>query len=165
MEISDFRALFFDQLRDLYSVELQLEESIPELTESAVSDTLRARLGNHLEETKKQRERLERIFNEHEEDFNNDQSKAMKGLIKGGDQHIEMARLPLIRDSIIIAHCLRIEHYEIAGYTVLVTLANELGLTDEEDILRQSMEEEQEMSADLHDYLVNKLLPQRDRAG
>ena len=48
----------------------------------------------------------------------------------------------LTRDAAIISSAQKIEHYEIASYGTLKTLANTLGLTEAAALLEETLEEE-----------------------
>ncbi|WP_368662435.1 ferritin-like domain-containing protein [Zobellia laminariae] len=53
--------LFTHQLKDLYSVEVQLLEVLPDIVEHANDKLLKQAIENHWEETKEQKDRIESI--------------------------------------------------------------------------------------------------------
>jgi ferritin-like metal-binding protein YciE len=149
MSINSLRDLFFDQLRDLHSVEEQLSAALPALEEKANSRDLRDLFAAHATITGGQRNRLLRIAALHGEEIGGDTSKAMRGLIEGGDEHIAKVTDPLVKDALIIAHATRIENYEIAAYGVARSIAESLELNEEADLLAESYLEEVRMEAAL----------------
>jgi len=157
MSINSLRDLFFDQLRDIYSVEIQLLEALPELESSANEVALRDLFREHADVTMVQRDRLLRIFTNHNENPEGDVSKAMKGLTQGGREHIRSATDPAVKDALIIAHANRIEHYEIAAYGVALAIAEALDLGKEADALAESIAEERQMDEALTRLAVGGL--------
>ena len=134
--------LFHDQLRDLYSMEKQLSESLPRLATWINHPWLREAVFHHAEETTQQRLIIDGIFQKHQLEPSHDQCKAVAGLIEGGDAHLKSVDDPHTRDLMMIAHCLRIEHYEIAAYTITARLAEHLKLGEEHELLTSILKEE-----------------------
>ena len=135
--------LFFDQLRDLYSAETQLSESLPKLVTMTSCPELRELLLNHSEQTNQQQTRLLGIFDHHGVAPGTDKCKAMEGLIEGGEAHLRNVDEPRTRDLMMIAHCLRVEYYEIAAYGITHRLGERLGFADEAAVLKQMLSEEE----------------------
>ncbi|RYD38092.1 MAG: ferritin-like domain-containing protein [Verrucomicrobiaceae bacterium] len=136
------RDLLFDQLRDLHSAETQILSSLPGLAARAAYPPLCALITEHAGQTRRQLETLASIFQRHGMEPGNDKCKAMEGLIAGGDAHLDQVEVPQTRDLMMVAHCSRIEHYEIAGYGIAVRLAQRLGLQEEAAILESILGEE-----------------------
>src|SRR5215211_4250848 len=62
MKLVSFEDLFLCLLSDIYMVETQLVKDIPVMMQKVHSEELRVGLQDHLEETKEQVSRLDRIF-------------------------------------------------------------------------------------------------------
>jgi ferritin-like metal-binding protein YciE len=62
MIVKSPRALYFEQLRDLYNAEQQLIKMLPKMVTSASSRELRGALAGYLEKTRKRARRIETIF-------------------------------------------------------------------------------------------------------
>lgn len=150
--------LLRDQLRDIYSVECQLIPALAELESMATAKSLRHHLREHTDETREQKVRLEVIGHEHGWKLGGDSSKAMAGLIDGGHSHVADIKDAPARDFLIVAHSHRVEHYEIAAYTVIIALAEKLGWTKELHRLRASLREEEAMDASLSRLVAEDLL-------
>ncbi len=141
--------LFFDQVQDLYSVETQLVAALPHLLPLTSLPELRDLLVRHAGQTERQRQMVIKIFQDNGVEIGNDSCKAMKGLIDGGYAHLEEVTEPKTRDLMMIAHCLRIEYYEIAAYSITARLAASLNMTGEAGILHEILSEEEKAAEHL----------------
>jgi ferritin-like metal-binding protein YciE len=139
------RDLFFDQLRDLHSMESQLCGSMPSLADLTHDGGLEEAIVAHAAETAEQRGAIEQIFARHGVEIGDDKCKAIAGLIEGGDAHLQSVGNHQIRDLMMIAHCMRIEHYEIAAYEITTDLASRLGMEDEAAMLGELLSQEKSM--------------------
>ena len=138
-------------LRDLYTVQLQkalnmekqiVDKGLPAMIEKATSPELVNALRTHLEETKEQQSRLERILNENTGEASDASCKAMSALISEGGSDIGDAKDTTVRDVVIIAAGNQVEHHEIAVYGTLVNWANLLGEQEHAAVLEKSLNEE-----------------------
>jgi ferritin-like metal-binding protein YciE len=141
MQLQSLRDLFVEQLQDLHSAESQLVEALPKMASAASHDELKKAFEHHLEETRGHVERLDEIFAELGERPSGT-CQAMKGLVKEGDEVIGLDGDPTVKDAALIAAAQRVEHYEIAGYGTVRTLAGELDLEQAQDLLDQTLDEE-----------------------
>ena len=76
------RKLYIEELRDLYNAEKQILKALPKMTKAATSPDLKAAFESHLEETKGQVGRLEKIFEELGKSPKGKTCKAMEGLVE-----------------------------------------------------------------------------------
>jgi ferritin-like metal-binding protein YciE len=134
--------LFVDQLHDLYSAETQLVQALPELAGAASHDELRQAFQHHLEETRGHVARLDEIFGELGVSPSGETCKGMRGLIAEGREIIDGGGDTAVLDAALIAAAQRVEHYEIAGYGTVRTLADQLDLGHARDLLDQTLDEE-----------------------
>jgi ferritin-like metal-binding protein YciE len=134
--------LFFDQLRDLYSVESQVILTLPHLAAAASHPDLRRLLAGHEKQSEQQKNLLLSLFERCDQEPNGDICKAMKGLIEGGNEHLARTEDSKVRDLLVIAHCNRIKYYEIAGYGFAMGLAECIGLYREAEVLAAILDEE-----------------------
>lgn len=82
----------------------------------------------------------------------------MEGLIKEGASVIEETEKgSMTRDVGIIMAAEKVEHYEIATYVGLVTLAKTLGLEEAAIILEQTLAEEKQTDIDLPQISENNI--------
>jgi len=138
----DLRELFVYELRDLYHAEQQLVDALPKMAEAAHSDSLKTAFKTHLEQTKGHVTRLENVFTLFNEAPEAHTCKAMKGLIAEGSEFISAGGDLTVRDAGLISAAQRVEHYEIAGYGALRSLAQRLGQKEAAHLLQQTLDEE-----------------------
>jgi ferritin-like metal-binding protein YciE len=143
MEMESLRDLFVEQLKDLYSAENQIIKALPKMIKAASSEELKSAFQEHLEQTKGQVERLDQIFEEIEESPRGKKCKGMEGLIEEGKEKMEEEGEPQVLDAALIASAQKVEHYEIAAYGCLRTYAQLLGYSEVEQLLQQTLEEEE----------------------
>lgn len=141
--------LYVHQLKDLYSAEDQLINALPTMAAKARHSQLKQAFESHLEETKRQKERLEQVFNNLDEDPSGKTCQAMKGLIKESNEFITEVENILANDAPdavidagLIADAQRVEHYEIAGYGTVCHYAEMLGRTEDLALLQSTLSEE-----------------------
>ncbi len=158
MQVNTLKDLFIHQLRDLYSAETQLVSALPEMATAATSDDLKQAFQHHLDETKRQKERLEQLFSTMGTSPHGETCKAMEGLIKEGKEAIQLHGDPIVRDAALIAAAQRVEHYEMAGYGTVRTFANELGFNDAKSLLQETLDEEGEANKKLTSIAEGGLL-------
>ncbi|HEX3444455.1 MAG TPA: ferritin-like domain-containing protein [Chthoniobacterales bacterium] len=134
--------LFLAELRDLYSAENQLVDALPKMADAASSTELKQAFTHHLEETNKHVTRLDEVFTRLSEDPKGETCEAMKGLVKEGEEFIHAKGEPEVRDAGLIGAAQRVEHYEMAGYGTVKTLAQRLGFQDIAKLLETTLNEE-----------------------
>jgi ferritin-like metal-binding protein YciE len=134
--------LYVDELRDLYDAEHQILDALPKMIERASHDELKQAFRQHLDETRGQVARLEQVFERLGHKADRKTCAAMKGLIAEGKEILEAKGNEDVIDAGLIAAAQRVEHYEIAGYGTLRTLARRLGHEDQARLLQQNLEQE-----------------------
>jgi ferritin-like metal-binding protein YciE len=140
---SALNELFLDELKDIYWAEKHLAKALPKMAKAATSDKLRAAIENHLSETEHQITRLEDAFASIGEKVAAVKCEAMAGLLKEGEEIIsETEKGSQTRDVGIISAAQKIEHYEIASYGTLKTLATVLGYAEAAELFDSTLQEE-----------------------
>ena len=134
--------VLIDELKDMYSAENQLVKALPKLAKGAKNPELKSLFTLHLNETKGQVERLKKVFEMLDEKPTGEHCNGMEGVIEEGADALEKDEEGASFDSGLIGAALRTEHYEIAGYTATITMANTLGLLDIAGLLTQNLNEE-----------------------
>ena len=137
------------ELRDLYSAETQLLQALPKMAEAASNTSLKEAFENHLEETRDQQRRLDQIGESLGVDLKGETCQAMQGLIKEGQEVIEMQGDSEVKDAALIAAAQRVEHYEIAGYGAAYHFAKQLGEKEVQELLEQTLVEEKDANSKL----------------
>lgn len=144
MSISTAQDLFLDELKDIYSAEKQAVRAYPRIAKAVQSEELKQALQEHLEQTKQQVERLDRVFEILEKRAGGKTCEAMKGLLEEAKESMEEIEQGPVLDVAIIAAAQRIEHYEIAAYGTVSTLAEAMGQQEIHDLLAQTLGEEKQ---------------------
>ena len=135
--------VFIQELRDLYSAENQLVKAFPKMAKATKTPELRAAFTNHLEETKGQVERLKQAFQIIGKKPTGQHCNGMEGVIEEGKDAIESDEEGPTKDVELIGAGLRVEHYEIAGYTTAIAIAKALGQKEIAGLLTETLKEEQ----------------------
>ncbi len=131
-----------DELRDMYSAENQLVKALPKTAKATNSPELKQIFLNHLEETKNQVERLKQVFEIIGKKPTGKHCSGMEGAIDEVKEALDEDEDGAIYDAGIVGGAVRVEHYEIAGYTVAIAMAKQLGETEIAGLLTQSLSEE-----------------------
>jgi len=149
--LDSFDTLFVDQLEDLYDAETRLTSALPKMASAASSERLRTAFEQHLRETENHISRLEQVFKSLSKSPQRKTCEAMKGLITEGSEAISATGDPDVKDAALIAAAQRVEHYEIAGYGTARAFARRLGHHDAEELLAQTLHEEEATDRKLTD--------------
>lgn len=145
MPNSKFHQLFLDQLKDMYWAEKHLVKALGKMQKAATSEELTDAINTHLDQTKEQVNRLEQVFESVGQTAKAKKCPAMEGLIAEGQEVVEDTEEDsAVRDAGIIICCQKIEHYEIATYGSLRTLASKMGHDEAAQLLQQTLDEEKE---------------------
>jgi ferritin-like metal-binding protein YciE len=159
MQNDSLRALYIDELRDLYNAETQLVKALPKMAKAASNDELREAFEDHLRQTSEHVSRLEQIFDQLDEKPSGKKCMGMEGLVKEGSETMGEDYSEAVMDSAIIGAAQRVEHYEMAGYGTVRALAELLGENDHVSLLEQTLEEEKEADEKLTE-LAQEIAPQ-----
>jgi ferritin-like metal-binding protein YciE len=141
-ETNPLEELLVDELKDLYSAENQLVKALPKMAKAASSPELRRAFERHLEETRRQVERLDQIGQALDVRLTGKKCKGMEGLIEEGKEIMEEDLEDPAIDAGIIGAAQKVEHYEIAAYGTARTHAEVLGYTKAAKLLQQTLDEE-----------------------
>jgi ferritin-like metal-binding protein YciE len=142
MKLGSLHDLLIDELKDLYSAEKQLVKALPRMSKAASSPELKAAFKDHLQVTRRQVDRLEKVFKELEGSPRGKKCVAMEGLIDEGQELMQQQADPAVLDAALIGAAQRVEHYEIAGYGCVRTYARQLGYTRAAQLLQETLDEE-----------------------
>ena len=144
MDTSNLEQLLLEEMQDVYDAEKQLVKAIPELAKAATNPELKDALKEHWEVTKGHVKRLEQAFKALGVKAKSKTCAGMKGLIAEGREVVKENDKGDICDAAIIGGAQRVEHYEIAAYGTIRTLAEKLGKDDVAELFQQTLDEEKE---------------------
>lgn len=144
-DMSEPRELLLHELGDALYAENLLVKALPKMAKEAHDDELRRHLTEHLEETRGQVDRLKKAFASLGEKPLPEQCPGMEGIIAEHDEFLEENDPSAeVRDLFLTGAGARTEHYEIAAYSGLITMARALGERECADLLGESLREEKE---------------------
>lgn len=157
MAISNLNDLFVHLLQDIYYAEKQIVKALPDMIEKADSNKLRTAFEEHLAETKQQISRLDQVFKLIGEDAKGEKCPAIEGILKEARELMGEIDDPSTLDAAMIAAAQAVEHYEITRYGTMITYANQLGMGEAVDVLRNTLAEEEDADSKLSRLAEDKL--------
>jgi ferritin-like metal-binding protein YciE len=157
MTMTTLEDLLVDQVRDLYDAEKQLVRALPKMAHAASSEELQHSIQSHLEETKNQVSRLERIFEELGQPAKSKPCKGMQGLVEEGSEALDGGSQTPLTDLAIIAAAQRVEHYEISAYGTARAIAQQLGQETIALLLEETEDEEKSADSTLTEIAMSLL--------
>jgi ferritin-like metal-binding protein YciE len=141
--------LFYDTLKDIYFAEKKILVALPKMAKAAHSEELRAAFEKHYEETEGQVERLEQVFEMIEKPARGKTCPAILGLVEEGQEVMKEFKKSDAHDAGLLSGAQAVEHYEISRYGTLIAWAQQMGLTQAANLLKQTLEEEKKTDASL----------------
>jgi len=138
------KKLLQDEIEDIYDAEHQLIKALPRMVEASSSPELQQALRQHLTVTQNQIKRLEQVFGALGEKAKRKPCKGMAGIVSEGNEMLEEDLDDSTMDAAIISAAQKVEHYEIASYGTVRTLAQTLGNNEVAELLEETLNEEKE---------------------
>lgn len=143
MVIKSANDLFVRLLSETNSAEKQMTRALPRLARAADDPKLVEAFKEHLEETRGQVERIEQAADTIPDiRVKRIKSYSMESLIEEAQELIEAGEKGPVLDAGLIGAAQKVEHYEIAAYGTLCSLAEQLGYTEAKNILAETLKEE-----------------------
>ena len=143
-KLKSLHDLYVSELKDLYSAENQILKALPKMAQAASSPQLQQAFSEHLEQTRRQVERLDQIFERLGQKPTGKKCHGMEGLLEEGKEMMSENMEPDVMDASLIVSAQKVEHYEMAGYGSVRTYANMLGENEAAKMLQQTLDEEGE---------------------
>jgi ferritin-like metal-binding protein YciE len=154
MSIED---LFVHELSDIYSAEKQLTKALPKMARAATNPDLKQIYTSHLEETNGQIARIDQAVEAVGIKLKRIKCAAMEGLVQEAQEIIDEIEKGPVLDVALIAAAQKVEHYEIAGYGTLSALARQLGYTEVEKLMGETLAEEKGADEKLNTLALQKV--------
>ncbi len=136
------RDLFLQELKSMYYVEKVVAKSFPKIIKNSCNFELIEAIYIHQEDTQKQVLRIEESFDLLKEKSILAPCMAIDAMVSELDEMIEITKFGMIRDAGIILSLHKIEHYEIASYSILTVYAENLRETKLLELFEKSLNEE-----------------------
>ncbi len=143
MPLDNLRALFLDELKDMYHAEKQILTALPRMAKAADSPELAEAFTLHRQETERHVARLEAIFEQLDQPARGKKCRGMEGILQEGKEILEQNGDGSVIDAALISAAQRVEHYEMAVYGCLRAYAELLGRTEAVGLLEQTLAEEE----------------------
>jgi len=142
-QMSDPRELFLHELGDVLYAERTLVKALPKLQEEASDEELATGFGEHLEETRQHVKNVEQAFEALGEEVKAEKCPGIEGLKKEHDDFVaNESPSQEVLDAFLTGAGARTEHYEIAAYEGLVTMAEAMGEDEVATLLSENLEQE-----------------------
>ena len=155
-DIQNMDDLLLHGLQDIYYAENQIVKALPKLIDNATNRDLTKGLKDHLQETKKQIERLDQVFKKLGKQPEGAKCPAIDGLIEEGDEIAGEVADKEVLDAAIVGAAQAVEHYEIARYGTLIAWADSLGHDDIVSFLNNNLNEEKAADKKLSTVALRK---------
>lgn len=156
MPLRSMEDLFLHTLKDIYYAERQILRALPRMMKKAGSPELKQALEKHRDETERQIERLQRVFESVDAAARGIKCEAIEGIISEAEHLAEEIEDKEVLDAGLIGSAQAVEHYEITRYGTLIAWAEQLGMKDAVKLLNETLEEEKRT-----DRLLSELAEQR----
>jgi len=134
--------LFEAGVQEMYASEKEIVKALPGLIQIANEPKLKEALSHHLEETKEQMVRLEKIAEDLNINLTSNPSTIIHAILQKGQTCTPASCPSEVRDAAIIATAQCVEHHEMAVYGTLKAFACILELDAVEKQLEETLEEE-----------------------
>lgn len=155
-DIKTMDDLLLRGLQDIYYAENQITKALPKMIDKATNRDLITGLKNHLEETNKQIDRLNQVFQKLGQEPKGTTCPAIDGLIKEADETAGEIEDKAVLDAAIVANCQAVEHYEIARYGTLIAWAESAGHDEIVRFLTTNLNEEHAANTKLNSVALRK---------
>jgi ferritin-like metal-binding protein YciE len=159
-QLNDPRELFLHELGDVLYAERTLLKTLPKLQEEASDEELAVGFEEHLEQTRQHVKNVEQAFEKLSEKPSAEKCPGIDGIKKEHDDFVaKESPSQDVLDSFLTGTGARTEHYEIAAYEGLVTMAEAMGETEVAELLTENLEQEKEALEKLK--MIGKRLAQQ----
>ncbi len=148
--------LLIHGLEDVYYAEQQILKSLPKMINKATNRDLATGLKNHLEETKNQVERLDKVFAKLGKQPSGAKCPAIDGIIEEADETASEIEDKAVLDAALVAAAHAVEHYEICRYGTLIAWAEQLGHEEIVRFLTTNLNEEKAANTKLNTVALRK---------
>jgi ferritin-like metal-binding protein YciE len=146
--------LFTEQLKLIYYVEKNLLKTLQKVVKKSLGEVMQNSLIEHKQATEEHSIRIEKVFNLLNKKSQTRKSEAFLGLQEEMEEMINLTPENCIaRDMAIITMIQKMEHYEIATYSGIVSMAKIFGFKQVASILQDTLDEEKDTDQQLN-YLA-----------
>jgi len=155
-DIKTMDDLLLHGLQDIYYAEHEITKALPKMIDKATNRDLAAGFKNHLEETNKQIERLDKVFQKLGKQPSGTKCPAIDGIISEADEVAGEVEDKAVLDAALVAGAQAVEHYEMCRYGTLIAWAETLGHDDIVRFLTTNLNEEKAANTKLNTIAMRK---------
>lgn len=142
--------LFIHELQDIYDAENKLINALESMAKKVEDEQLSQSFIKHRSVTERQARRLEKVFELVDRKPSREPCKGINGLIEEFTSFVkEESPSGPVLNVFATGAALKVESYEISAYKSLITLADQLGLSEAAEIFEQNLKEEQDTAVEI----------------
>jgi ferritin-like metal-binding protein YciE len=142
--MNDLEKLFLSELKDTYDAEQQLLKALPEMEQTAKSDSLKRAFHEHTVQTETHVNRLERVFEQLGQTPKRRPGHGVQGLVLEEEGMLKTLGRNSESDAVLVTAGHKAEHYEITAYRTLSSWAKELGMARVVSLLEENLSDEEQ---------------------
>ncbi len=139
---NDLAKILEDLMKDIYYAEKKLSKALGKMARNATNPQLKEAFTTHQSQTEEQVSKLEQAFEAIGAKAKAKKCAAMDGLLEEADEHLEEYEKGAGLDAALIVGAQKVEHYEIAAYGSMRSIARTLGHTEAARIFEEIREQE-----------------------
>ncbi len=143
-KVSGPRELFLHELGDILTTEKTIVKLLPRLQKEAKDEQLAQGFKKHLAQTRKHVQNVEQVFKKLGEKPKAERCPGIEGIQAEHDQGVGEVSPDMV-DLFAASAAARTEHYEIAAYEGLVTMAKAMGESDAARLLEENLKQDKTM--------------------
>jgi ferritin-like metal-binding protein YciE len=144
MAIANVNELAVQALGEIYDAEHQFLEGQREMEQQATDQDLKSSIQQHISDTEQHIRNLEQVFEQLGQQPQRQTNEVAQGLVSQAQQNMQAAENESIRDCIIVASVIKVEHFEMASYRGLITGAQQMGQNEVVNLLSENMQQEEQ---------------------
>jgi len=123
MPIADTQELLLHELRELYDAEHRFLEGQVEMVHRATDSMLQRSIENHIYQTRQHIRNLEQFFRGLGQEPRRETNEMARALVSEAQRGIQEAESDALRDCVIDAAVIKVEHFEMGSYRGLIAWA------------------------------------------
>ena len=159
MPIANTQELLLHELCELYDAEHKFLEGQVQMVHRATDSKLQRSIENHIYQTRQHIRTLEQFFRELGQEPRRKTNEVARGLVSEAQKGIEEAGNDALRDCVIDAAVIKVEHFEMASYRGLITAARlMMGQSMVVDNLLETSLRQEEETAQIAEQSAEELL-------
>lgn len=139
---NDLEKILQDLMKDIYYAEKKLSKALGKMAKKTTNARLRDAFTTHQSQTEDQIQKLERAFEIIGQKPKAKKCVAMDGLVEESEEHMQEYEKGAGLDAALIVGAQKVEHYEIAAYGSMRSIAETLGYNDAARIFEEIRDQE-----------------------